>query len=385
MRERETFRRLLRDAADPGLAPGAAGRIADGAWARAAELRRAGTASPVRSGRFAWRIAAAAAVLAGAVIAVRSSTPAFAVEGDPVQVLDGNHWDDAKRVRPGAWVFVPPGTRTIRARDGSQIAPQPGAVFRLVSAPADGRTWRVEMRRGDADVAGSTFVLEVSDQMEVARAENGPLRVRVSLGDAVATPPARIDGMPATSMPLVRVLDGAARVSNLRSAQFLMVRADESVASVVVDDSATARPQIVRTVAWNPQVALDVARGANLLNCAPRPDGIAFLNIARPGGDVQTISIPVGLQDEALSHLTLLAAENAARSISISVERRDLGAAGWRQYEAVRDGAHTRITVREDGTAVLERTGADAREFPSLDDLRHAAPDAAAPFGDRLR
>ena len=89
--------RALAEASGPGLAPGAAGRIADGAWRRAAELRASRTPRFRVFGRLGFLTAAAAAIV-GALVVFRRSEAAFAVEGDPVMVRRGGGWTSSLRV-----------------------------------------------------------------------------------------------------------------------------------------------------------------------------------------------------------------------------------------------------------------------------------------------
>ena len=95
----EALLRTLRSASEPKPDEGAAARIADGAWARAAAL---GTA-PRRGFRVLGRggLLVAAALLAGVSLFVLGGTdPVLAVEGDPVKVWKGKRWvadDDVDR------------------------------------------------------------------------------------------------------------------------------------------------------------------------------------------------------------------------------------------------------------------------------------------------
>src|SRR5262245_36003904 len=125
MERDDSFRDLLRDAAEPDLAPNAAGRIAAGAWERAAEIRREAARGALRDRRTKWLVApvaAAAALLVGVALALRASVPVFAVEGDPVQVLADGAWSEARQVPVGSLVYVPLGSRTsVRGPDDATI------------------------------------------------------------------------------------------------------------------------------------------------------------------------------------------------------------------------------------------------------------------------
>src|SRR5437899_548801 len=106
MTDDDAMLRSLRDAARPGLAPGGAERIADGAWERAAVLRSGGVPWFRIARRAGWAVAAA--IVAGAaVVELRGTDPAFAVEGDPVNVERAGEWVATRTVAIGTVVEVP--------------------------------------------------------------------------------------------------------------------------------------------------------------------------------------------------------------------------------------------------------------------------------------
>lgn len=388
MREPETFRTLLRDAADPDLAPGAAQRIADGAWERAQRASAASRSTSLRAPRrLVVPAVAAASILVALTLAVRGSAPAFAVDGDPVQVLRSDTWESARRVPVGSWVFVPQGANaTVRGSDGSLVAPRPGALFRIVASHVRARSWRVELRSGGAEVAGSRVDLAFTGALEVARDdESQPLRVTVTSGSTLDSAPERVEGIVASS-PAVRVLDGTARVADLRATDFLVLRASEGAGSFDVGRPGAPAFRVLREVAWTPDVAMHVFRGANVVAAAPRGEGGVSVALMEPGAGARAFFIASPLRDEAISMLNLATTQRAAFEFETRVVRTERAASpDTASYECVQDGRRTAITIRGDGSARLERTGEPPRDFVSLAALRRDAPDAAALFGDKLR
>ena len=167
MDDDDTVPSSLRDAADPRLEPGAAERIAAGAWGRASVLRAAAP-SPFRTLRRAGWAAAAAVLVAAAAVALRGTDPVFAVEGDPVNVQRGGAWVETRSVSFDATVDVPAGVRVLRWTDGGLLRPSPGSRFRLVRGGSPAQAIRVEFERGGGDVEGGSFVV-ATREVEVER------------------------------------------------------------------------------------------------------------------------------------------------------------------------------------------------------------------------
>jgi hypothetical protein len=407
MEERETFRRLLHDAAEAELAPGAAERIADRAWERAAELRRdAGGA-----GRFRPRLlplAAAAAVLAAAVIALRGTEPAFAVDGDAVQVRCGDEWKTSRKVPVGSWVFSPKGTKSsVRGTDGSLVRPRPGALFRIVAA-APRPAWRVELRSGDAEVSGGAISLRIADSLEVARSgEHDVLRVVASLGAALDDAPVQIDAtdVPAARTPWVRSLDGTVRVADLCGPDVMLLRPAEVAVRLTFATDGRSVSRLARETSWSPDTPAHVLLGERVVAAYPRFSGGFSIALESSDARLRSVSVAPEFRTEAIAQLGLVAAAQAqiqACAFQVVPPERVGGPdapvvqIGWTadltppspvcaEYTHESDRRTTRIVVRVDGTARFERTGADPREFATLAALREAEPAAAALFGDRLR
>lgn len=411
----ERVRRVLREVSETGLDGEAARRIADRAWARAAALRTSSAArgsSPVpglpaaRLPRFAVAgVSAAAALVLAAVLVVRSSAPAFAVDGDPVQVLEDDRWGPARAVPLGSWVYVPVGTRSVSARDGGRIEPQPGSVFRIVRSLDALPAWRVELRRGDAEVSGTSIVLAVSDQMEVVRSlESGSFRVHASLGaPAETTPSPDALGAPpdAEGRGVVRVLDGEARVADGRGGDLFLVRPREAVTTVDVGTGGRRVRRLAFERGWSAAVPFDILRGASVLGAdvVGGERGLAgdvALAVRSPGARLFSIRIPGGEAPLALAQANLmtLRSHEIVLEGEVRVHWAEESGAGVpaalppaevvEEFEHRAAGRKTTIRVHADGTATLDRDGAEER-FASVAALRAAVPEAVAPFGEKLR
>lgn len=406
MTRREPLVRLLREASDAALPGGAAERIADRAWARATEIRSAPPAArAVALPRIAWTGAAAAAV-GGLLLLLPVGGPAFAVDGDPVQVLREDRWSPARSVPLDRWVWVPAGARSVRTDDGSTIAPQPGAVFRIVRSQGVRPAWRVEMRSGDAEVSGSSLVLAVADRMEVvdarppATADAGPshgLRVRVSFSaSAHGAPGPRGTASlpPAEADAVVRVLSGEARVAGAAGDDLLLVRPSQAVTTIDIDRDGRTERRLAMECGWSDDIAASLLRGSLVMGAGRGPGGDVSLALRTPGSRFLAVRVPreaAAATIEQVNLLTLHAAEARTRTDARPADAGTGTVAASRgasphvvaEFVHERDGKRTAIRVRDDGSATLERGGA-AEEYPDLASLRRAAPDAAGLFGDRL-
>lgn len=383
--ERPPLRRALRDAADPRLDHDAAARIADGAWRRAADLRR--EAAPTHSvpRPLVWATAAAATLVAAVALSLRDAEPALAVTGDPVQVLDGGRWRDARQVADGSWIFVPPGARRIVAPDGSELLPKPGAVFRAVcttSRPRSG-SWRVEVRCGDADVRGAAFVLALDGTIRVDGDGARAFGASVTVGAAAESPPASPESLSGAGTPFVAVTAGAVRVANLRDPEFMVLGADQSAFTFRVAEHGTTR--LVRSGAWSPQVLVDAASGANLVATATLPGGNRVLALRSPGGDLRGAVLPREGADVLLLQVAQLTAERLAGAIAPPVVGAEAPAQVTAEYRAERDGHVTMVMVLADGRACVRLPGGEMRTYATLDALRAGEAAVAELFGDRLR
>jgi hypothetical protein len=380
------FRRTLGRAAEPRLADGAAARIADGAWARADTLRAAAAARTSRGvlpRRIAWSLAVAAALVA-AVAGIRGSDPAFAVEGDAVQVLGDAGWESAREVPAGSWVFVEPGTRTAFRRGDAVIEPRGGALLRILAQTGTARgAWRVDLRCGDADVAGSSVTLDVSDALEVVKAADATfLRVTASLGRGLSAAPPELERLVlrATS-PCVTVHEGTVRVADRRAAAFLLLGPEESAASVALADGAR---RLVRESAWTSDLT-DRLLSASVVTAADRgPRGLAIV-LDVPDAGLHSFLVPDGRRQDVVGQIHLVQAqlaEVALHTASVLVQQTRLPSVVYEHGPAER---RTRVVAWTGGGVTVEAPGAAPRTFASLDELRRGAPEVAALFGDKLR
>ncbi|MCE9637902.1 MAG: hypothetical protein K8T90_19550 [Planctomycetes bacterium] len=399
MTEREPLKKLLREAcAAESDAESNDARIADAAWERAAEIRREGAAATAQRASVGGRVrrlaipVAAAAALVATVLTVRSASPAFAVEGDDVQVLGGDGWQASRRVPLGSWVFVPTGAKSAVSGGGdTRIEPQPGALFRIVADALASRSWRVELRSGDAEVAGGAVKLKLSDTLEAARADAGEsFHVVASFGGALGAPPLNVtDSVPAGFAPRIRAISGAARVSDLQGVDRLILKPRESAVRFTIGSGAGLRSHLIREAAWNADVPASMLRGDRIVGAFPGAGGDVAIAIESGSATIRAVRIPGEVRDEAMGLLNVVAGEAATIQIRLLSEfvAASPGAAVASEYECTAgpDGKRTRIVVRDDGTARLETTGDEPREFPTLAALRAAAPEAAALFGARLR
>lgn len=388
MDESDDLRPLLRAVSGPAPSPDAAARIAERAWSRADELRRAEAAAPrpVRLARAWSAVAAAAVVVAAAGFALRTSTPAFAVEGDPVQVLRNGSWASARRVEAGTWVFSPGGTRTIVGEDGGRIAPRPGSVFRVTRDAAAPQRFRVEIRAGEADVTGGTFVLSVGDDVEVKGAPGAEsLAVFVSVGDGPdVAPPDDPAALRADTAAFVRVIEGAARVAAESPLDLMLLGPREEAVTIGAAHGTTGR-RLARSVVWGESVVPFLARPFAPCEAVESAGGDVLIAVRGGGDGVMSIRIPSRDRTEAFSLMNLVQLDRVfAAQIELDV-RAGIGSQPRREYEHEKDGRRTLVAVETDGSATLTIDGRDAAEFPHLAALRAARPDVAALFGDALR
>jgi hypothetical protein len=271
------------------------------------------------------------------------------------------------------------------------VSPQPGALLRILAA-APRRTWRVELLSGDAEVSGDDITLRLSDAIEVARAETDEvLRVVASLGAPLDEAPVRIDApVPAAAaIPWVRAVDCVARVSDLRGPDVMLLRPTEVAVSFQIGIEGRLESRLVRETAWSSAVAAEVLLGDQVVGAYPRASGGFMLALQTPDMDVRSVSIGRDSCQEASHQLAIVAAQRAmlvtqplAAQLAFVAQPASPATA---VYEHETAGRCTRIVVRADGSASLEKPGEGTREFLSLAALREAAPASAGLFGDRLK
>lgn len=351
--------RTLRDAADPALAPGAAERVAAGAWERAA-LIRTGRAPRFRVLSRIAVPAAAAAVLAGVVFALRGTDAAFAVDGDPVMVRRGDEWISSRDVPLETLVRVPSGSRVLVSGAGDVVRPRPGSVFRCF-ARTDG--FRVEFDAGGADVSGAGVVLSLRDEVLMApdpRAATA--RFSFAFDDA-------------GQAPRFEVESGRADVRVVRSGERLVLGAAQRAALLPAGTSGGGR-RLAFLEAWTSDAPSRLARGGFSFVDAGfdgKGGGLRLVGELTARGCV-AFDVPPGAVRDAVSFVNLLP------RIRVSVEAR--AATPPTRYVYEKDARRVEVDVDPRGVVVTD--GADVRRYPSVAALRREAPTVAALFGDEL-
>lgn len=352
--------RALAEASGPGLAPGAAGRIADGAWRRAAELRASRTPRFRVFGRLGFLTAAAAAIV-GALVVFRRSEAAFAVEGDPVMVRRGGGWTSSLRVAADELVKIPDGVRALRWSFGGVLRPRPGTVLQFARADSS-RQVRVEFKSGGAEVDGSCFLVSMPGDALVERdPSSGVARFEVRVGDLGA--------------PEVSVGEGSVFLRTGRARSSLQLANAERAALVPLLQGASTQMTWTKIAPWSPAAAATLEHGVfRVLDAQFVQDGQVALLGSAPGCGTFGIEVPPAQMPEVVNRINLFARVRVAVTAGGSPAR----------YVYEKDGASVVVTVDATGAARVQQ-GRDERCFRDLAALRRDAPEVAALFGDALR
>jgi len=367
MSDDDVIVRTLRAAAAPDLAPGAADRIAAGAWDRAAELRLRGF--PRR--RIVRRIgftAAAAAVLVGAVYALRGPETAFAVEGDPVMVRRGDEWIAAREVPFDVLVRAPAGARVLRSRDGDVLRPRPGSVFRLARDTAFARPLcRAEFVEGGGDVDGAGFVVSIRDEVVV---ERDPSAATFRLSFAVG------DGAPRFEVSAGRAF-ARARGTNERLA---LATADRA-AFLSVNVKGAVERRFARLESWSDAAAARIAKGALPLLDADF-DGAGGITLVggTNAGDFLAFDVPRQAVRDAMRCVN----DASARRLLVTLRATQSAPKPPTRYVYEKDAVRVTLDVAGDGRVVVE-SGGGSTNFASVAAFRREAPGLASLFGDALK
>ena len=395
------FVAAMREALDPGLPQGAGARIANAAW----EQSRQGT-SPgrrrLRLNRWGWAAVAASLVgAAGLWTIVRAPTPAFAVEGAPVRVWKDGAWVDARRVPVGASVYIADGTSRLVGPDHATIAPERGALLRIVSA--GDHVFRVVLRRGSARVDGDSLTVDLGRLLRV-QPERGatPSVVAAWLtgdesGEGGGAPPSPDVDSP--GVPHVRVLAGRASVMQVSTARRVALM---NAQFATLDDVAG----LVRGSDWN-------AEGAAVLVTASVTDGaVPHAACRMPGGGLQIVLrghdqsfatlVDAGRVQPVAALLNSMTFANACGSfgrVPGATMRfafsEDLGAfrplplpsgPAVTTVERRTEGEHVVVRLYEDGALTVQSKGsASFQAFKDLETARRDAPDLIEPLVPHLR
>ncbi len=368
MSDDDALTRTLRDGADPGLAPGAADRIAAGAWERASRLRADGAPRRLALRRAGW-IAAAAAVLVAGVFAARGPDAAFAVEGDPVMVQRGDDWVSSFEVPAGVYVRAPAGVRLLRSRAGDVLRPSPGSLFRLVAERTTERTaarpvWRAEFTQGGGVVDGAGVVVAMRGEAVVER-DPAAATIRLSFGVD--------DGAPRFAVGEGRVVARA-----LGSGERLRLDASEKAAYLTISGTGGVERRFAKVEKWSPAAASRIADGA-----LPFVDagfygtrGITLVGGTRAEGFL-AFDVPSAAVNDALKCVNGAAAFRAMVNVRCST-------ATPTRYVYEKDATRVEVDVDACG-AVSVVSPSGRRTFADLATFRRDAPDVAALFGDTIR
>ncbi len=426
----EELARLLRDACAEDLDPGAAERIAEGAWARAAKLQASGerpsplTAFVRRPGvrRLAMAAGLVVAVTA-ATFALRGTDPALAVDGDPVEVLNDGKWRRTRRVAPGETVFVPAGIRTLTAKDGGTFLPELGSLFRVA---LDNGTLRIQVLRGGAEVDGAAVRLSLGDLRVDPDASNGGYAAWVGLdGDGDTQRPTG-PGLGKLGVPRVRVSNGHAWLRHVTTGERLRLGDSESASVIQVRVDAGTQPHLVREELWSTDVPAQILAGT-FMPTDVTMRGAAGLSVVFRGAsnfkvvriDQQQRANALFVMEEAMGLFTRSLADASAEvAVRIGViqrgDRLAMPATGHlalpltgpltgsftgsftgarmlrldsdvsEEMEFERNGAKTRLMRRTDGSLAVQAPDGVWRIFGSTDAAREAVPDLLKPFEQHL-
>jgi hypothetical protein len=364
MTDDDALTRRLRDGADPGLAPGAADRIAAGAWERAAALRAGAAPRRLALRRVGWFAAAAAALVAG-VFALRGSDAAFAVDGDPVMVQKGGGWVTTYEVPADVLVRTPDGVRVLRSRAGDVLRPSPGSLFRLTAERTSARpVWRAEFTQGGGVVDGAGVVVAMRGEVVVER-DPAVREFRLSFG--------LDDGGPRFTVGAGRAVARA-----VGSGERLSLDASEKAAYLTISVTGGVEQRLAKLESWSPAAATRIAGGALPVVDADfhGARGITLVGGTRADGflafDVPNASVTDALQ-----------CVNGAAAVRALVNVRSPSTTPARY---VYEKEATRVVVDVDARgAVTVDASSGRRTFASVDAFRRGAPDVAALFGDAIK
>lgn len=352
----------LRDATEPQLAPGAASRIADGAWSRAATSPRRGPRF-LGGPRVAWAAAAAVLVAVG-VLALRGTDPAFAVDGDPVMVARGDRWVPESRVRLDDTVRVPDGgKRFLRWCDGGVLSPRPGSLFRFERTDAGLNQIRIAFERGGGEFDGTAFLVTAHDMVVGPGPSSAALKFTIELtaDDGEAR---------------VAVDRGSALVTSLATSDSLVVNAAERATAMRVRLGGQLCLKLAKVADWTPAAGSQIATGRLAVvdaNFSPE-GGITLFGTTR-ARELVALDVPVPAIPDAVMRV------NATARFAFPVALRAAPYAARYRYE--KDGRRVDVVRRADGTMVVSEAGVD-RDFADVAALRRDAPAVAALFGENL-
>ncbi len=431
-REMRRVVRAVRAASQPAMSDvatsaGTAERIADTAWERARGTRKPTSARPFLSTLFASslrRWAAAAIVLAAAgagTFALRPTEAAFAIDGDPVQVLRGDRWESETRVvHPGATIFVQGGTRTLRG-PGAEITPDPGSTFRIVG-DGDAQSFRLEILGGGAEISGKSIRLVVADFDMQPTLTSRTVRVFASVPAPIAGAPSPELALTTDRLKQVRfeVRLGDARVTRRSTGEHIDLSDADVAALLPVPTDGAHVFRLARLRDYTSNIAVRIAMGHPVIDVHEAAAGtIAVLggpdNVVT-GFTIRGDELPFALDEMHQGMLTLVTQLNAVRtarphagSVGGDSEVR-VRAVAWRGFggpideltrleqledramesrqtltECVRveNGQRVRVVVSQDGTVLVERNGVE-RTYASRADARAVDPEALAPLADFL-
>jgi hypothetical protein len=406
--------RAVRAASTPELCTGAARRIADGAWERAQAAPRVAPSRSFLSALPAsvhpstirrWAIAAVAVIAVGiGAYTLRPSEPAFAIDGDPVQVLRGDRWvNESRSVRPGATVFVANGSRTLRG-PGAEIVPEPGSTFRIVSEPGTTR-FRIEILGGGAEVSGNSVHLAMADMDIRPNLARGAVRVFASVPPALAGVPTQQLNTSSERLTHARIEIrlGEARLSRLSTGEHLVLSGEDKAALLPVATEGARVFRLGRVREYTSRVAMHIAMGHPVIQMHETGAGtIAVLggpDDAVTGFTITNRELPFALDDMHSAMMTLasrlhttdldFAPPGTAITWGDASATIDTLAADARQTmtELVHEvhGREHRVIVSGDGTVVVEHVGGDKATYASLESARENDPEAVAPLAAFLR
>lgn len=364
--------RSLKAAADPALAPGAAGRIAAGAWERAAAAR-AHAAPRFRALRRTGVAAAAAVLVAAVVLAVRGTDPAFAVEGDPVMVERGGEWVSTRTVALDNVVRVPEGMRVMRWSAGGTLRPHPGSLLRFVRGEGAAPAIRVEFEEGGGDVEGATFVVATRDVV----VERDPSAATFSFHIAID---------PGQGGPRVSMDSGRGFVRAVATQERLLLHSAERAALLPVSLDGRRTLRLTKVENWSGESAARITSGRFAVMDAgfgPR-DGITLFGTSAPRGapagaspGFLAIDVPGPQVRDAVSRVNVL----GTRRMTWNVAVRASHPASRFIYE--KDGERVEVDVLASG-AVAVKGVSEFRRYADVDTFFREAPQTAALFGDSI-
>ena len=417
---------------DIATSAGAADRIADAAWNCARPSTTSTSKRPFLSTVFAsslrrWVAAAVILTAVGAsTFVLRPTEAAFAIDGDPVQVLRGDRWESETRfVHPGATIFVQGGVRTLRG-PGAEITPEPGSTFRIVG-DGDAQSFRLEILGGGAEISGKSIRLVVADFDMQPTLTSRIARVFASV-------PAPISGAPSPELALTtdrlkqvrfEVRLGDVRVTRRSTGEHIDL-SDTDVATLLpVPTDGTHVFRLARLREYTPNVAMRIAMGHPVIDMHQDAAG-AIAVLAGPGNAVTGFAIrgdelPFALDDMYQGMLTFVTQLNVTQTGLVGPAHPHAGGVGrdpemrsgvvaWqtsggpidalirleqledRAVESrqtltecvrVENGQRVRVVVIQDGTVLVERNGVE-RTYASRADARAADPEALAPLANFL-